>query len=291
MFEPPKWPRITFRKMRFSPGFDPILVLNRPLCKPLGIFHGPKRGTTGSKRVKKTCLSIPNGPRSLLGKRVFDSFLSHLWSQKGPFSRHFGIFRGPKRATTDSKWPKNTCLSIPSGLGTTLKKNIFFASGTPVDPPLAPIVRGLWCPPATRSDHWYEGVRISLGDSEAWKPQNVGGGGWNRCPRNLVLSDVTQDTARSWFWLCWTQITHVRPFLAIFRPFLGHIVELEGNKGLLFTGQWWGTWSVTSRLPSFGRYDWVLGSFWAKKGCFRAQNAQFWEGTSRPGASAPGRQR
>ena len=29
------------------------------------------------------------------------------------------------------------------------------------------------------------------------------------------------------------------PFLAIFGPFLGHIVELEGNKGLLVTGQLW----------------------------------------------------
>ena len=42
-------------------------------------------------------------------------------------------------------------------------------------------------------------------------------------------------------------------------------------------------------LPSFGRYDWVLGPYWAKKGCFVAQNAQFWEGTSRLGAPAPWR--
>ena len=100
----------------------------------------------------------------------FDPFLTHRWSQNGPFSRHFGIFHGPKRATTGSKRPKNTCLSIPSGLGTTLKKNIFFAPGTPVDPPLAPTVRGLTGPPAAPSDHWYGGLRVSLGDSEAWKP-------------------------------------------------------------------------------------------------------------------------
>ena len=37
---------------------------------------------------------------------------------------------------------KNTCLSIPSGLGTTLKKMIFFASGTLVDPPLDPPCAG-----------------------------------------------------------------------------------------------------------------------------------------------------
>ena len=65
---------------------------------------------------------------------------------------------------------KNTCLSIPSGLGTTLKKIIFFAPGTPVDPPLAPIVRGLAGPPAAPSDHWYGGLGVSLGDWKAWKP-------------------------------------------------------------------------------------------------------------------------
>ena len=28
-----------------------------------------------------------------------------------------------------------------------------------------------------------------------------------------------------------------RPFLAIFGPFLGHVVEIEGNKELFVTGQ------------------------------------------------------
>ena len=47
---------------------------------------------------------------------------------------------------------------------------IFFAPGTLVDPPLAPTVRGLAGPPAPPSDHWYGGLGVSLGDSEAWKP-------------------------------------------------------------------------------------------------------------------------
>ena len=47
-----------------------------------------------------------------------------------------------KCATMGSKQPKNTCLSIPSGLGTTLKKIIFSAPGTTVDPPLAPTCEG-----------------------------------------------------------------------------------------------------------------------------------------------------
>ena len=52
-----------------------------------------------------------------------------------------------------------------------------------MDPPLAPTVRGPGCPPAPPSDHWYGGLGISLGDSEAWKPPKVGGCGWaNRFP-------------------------------------------------------------------------------------------------------------
>ena len=145
---------------------------------------------------------------SLLKKCVFDPFLTPFWSENSPFSRLFGIYRCPKRVTTSSKRAKITCLSIPSGLGTTLKQTFFFAASTRVDPPLAPNVRGLCCPPATRSDHCHQGVGISLGDFEAWKPQKVGRCGGNRCPRNSVSSHVAQHTARSWFWLCWTQRTH-----------------------------------------------------------------------------------
>ena len=48
---------------------------------------------------------------------------------------------------------------------------IFFAPATLVDPPLAPTVRcGLAGPPAAPSDPWYGGLRVSLGESEAWKP-------------------------------------------------------------------------------------------------------------------------
>ena len=67
---------------------------------------------------------------------------------------------------TGLKCPQNTCLSIPSGLGTTLEKIIFFALGTLVDPPLASTVRGLVGPPAAQSDHWYGGLLVSVGGSE-----------------------------------------------------------------------------------------------------------------------------
>ena len=166
---------------------------------------------------------------------------------------------------------------------------IFFAPGTLVDPPLAPTVRGPGCPPAPPSDHWFGGLGVSLGDFEAWKPQKVGGCGWNRCPRNLVLSHVAQDTARSWFWPCWTQITHIQAifghFWAVSRTYRG----ARGKESALFHGAIVAHVGCTNRLPYFCRYDWGLGLFLAKKRCFGAQNAQFWKGTSRPGAPAPGR--
>ena len=41
-------------------------------------------------------------------------------------------------------------------------------------------------------------------------------------------------------------------------------------------------------LPLFGRLEWVSEPFLAKKGCFGAENAQIWEGTSKLGTPAPG---
>ena len=154
---------------------------------------------------------------------------------KHSFSRHFGIFRGPKRVNMGSKWAKNTCLSIPSGLGTTFEKMIFFGPGTLMDSPLAPAVRGPGCPPAPPSDHWYRGLGGSLGDSEAWKPQKVGGCGWTRCPRNSDLSHVAQDTALSWFRGVGVHCADFGAFWRLFGPFLGHIVESKGNTGLFDT--------------------------------------------------------
>ena len=166
-----KWARNTCLSIPDGPGslldkrvFDPFWThlwsQNGPFSTHFRILQEPKPVATSSKRPKNTCLSIMNGPGSFLKKRVFDPFLTHCWSQNGPFSRHFWIFHGPKRATTDSKRPKTACLSIPSGLGTTLEKIIFFAPGTPVDPPLAPTVRGLAGPPAAPSDHWYGGLHV-----------------------------------------------------------------------------------------------------------------------------------
>ena len=240
----------------------------------------PKPVATGSKRAKNTCLSIPNGPGSFLEKRVFDPFLTHCWSQNGPFSRHFGIFHGPKRATTGSKRPKNTCLSIPSGLGTTLEKINFFATGTLVDPPLAPTVRGLGCPPAPPSDHWYGGLSGSLGDSEAWKPQKVGACGWTRRPQNSFLSHVAQDTARSWFRGAGAHCAVFGAFWRLFGPFLGHIVELKGTRELFDTVKSSRTCSVLTVSLRLG----VSPGFW---GCVGRKMAAFGPKLRRFGRAPP----
>ena len=134
----PNGPGSLLEKHIFHPFLTHFWSQNGPYSRHFGIFHEPKPVATGSKWAKTTCLSIINGPGSFLKKRVFDAFLTHCWSQNRPFSRHLGIFHGPKRATTGSKRAENTYFSIPSGLGTSLEKTIFFAPGTPVDPPLAP---------------------------------------------------------------------------------------------------------------------------------------------------------
>ena len=72
---------------------------NGPFSMHFGILQGPNPVTTGSKWVQNTCLSIPNGPRSLLEKCVFDPFLTHCWPQSGPFSRHFGDFAWAENAS------------------------------------------------------------------------------------------------------------------------------------------------------------------------------------------------
>ena len=129
-FEHPKWSTINFRKNTF---FEPFLthlwLHNGPFSSRFGNFHGLKRVTSGSKWPKNTCLSIPNGLGSLVEKCVFDPLLTHFWLLNGPFSRHFGIVHGPKRATTGSKRPNNNGLSNTSGLGTTLEKTIFSRRG------------------------------------------------------------------------------------------------------------------------------------------------------------------
>ena len=135
---------------------------------------------------------------------------------------------------------------------------ILFAPGSLVDPPLAPTVRGPGCPPAAPSDQWYGGLGVLLGNSEAWKPQKVGGCGWTRCPRNRILSHTAQDTARAWFRGVGAHCAVFGAFWRLFGPFLGHIVELKGTRGLFDTVKSSRMCSVATVSLRLG----VLPGFW-----------------------------
>ena len=211
--------------------------------------------------LRNTCLSIPNGLGSFTEKRLFD------------------LFSVPKRP-----------IFIPSGPGTTLEKKNFFAPRAPVNPPLAPTMRGAGFPLYSVTDHRHGDGGVSLGDSEACKPQKARGCGWIRYPRNAVLSHVAQDTARSWFWIFRHQRRHrghFWPFLAISRTYR----KVRGQERALCHRAMKAHMECSHHFPSFIWFDWVAGQFWAKKGRLGAQNAQFWEGTSRLGAFAAGRHR
>ena len=82
-----------------------------------------------------------------------------------------------------------------------------------------------------------------------------------------------------------TNNAHLSHFWRLFGPFLGHIVELEGKKGLLGMGQSRRTWSVATVSLRLADLNGFSGPFSGKKGCFCAQNAQFWQSTP------PGRHR
>ena len=118
----PNGPWSLLEKHIFGPFFTHFCSQNGPFSRHIGIFHGPKPVPMGSKWAKYTCLSTPNGRGSLLEKHVFDPVLTHFLSRNGPFSRHFGIFNGPKCVISGLKWAKKTCLSSGDGEGSLLRK-------------------------------------------------------------------------------------------------------------------------------------------------------------------------
>ena len=151
----------------------------------------------------------------------------------------------------------------------------FFAPGTLVDPLLAPTVRGLGCPSAAPSDHRYGGLGVSLGDSEAWKPQKVAGGGWTRCPRNRILGHVAQTTARARFGSVGAHCTDFGAFWRLFGPFLGHMVELKGTKGLFDTVKSSRTWIAATVSLRFCGSPALRGYFGRKKAVFGPKLRRF----------------
>ena len=67
----PSGPGSLFKKRVFDPFLTHFGSQNGPFSRHFGIFHGPKRATTGSKRAKNTCLSIPRGFGTTLEKMIF----------------------------------------------------------------------------------------------------------------------------------------------------------------------------------------------------------------------------
>ena len=71
---------------------------------------------------------------------------------------------------------------------------------------------------------------------------------------------VAQDTARAWFRGVGAHCASFGAFWRLFGPFLGHIVDLKGTRGLFDTVKSSRTWNVTTVslclgvLPGFGGY-------------------------------------
>ena len=99
----------------------------------------------------------------------------------------------------------------------------------------------------------------------------MGDCGWTRCPRNWDSRHVVQDTARAWFRGVGAHGAVLGAFWRLFGPFLGHIVELKGTRGLLDTGKSSRTCSVATISLRLG----VSPGFWGyfgRKWLFLAQN-------------------
>ena len=146
-----------------------------------------------------------------------------------------------------------------------------------------------WPPPcagrAAPSDHRYGGLGVSLGDSEVWKPQKVGGCGWNMYPRNRILRHVAQDTARAWFLGVGAHCADFGALWRLFGPLLGHIVELKGTGGLFDTAKSSRTWAVATVSLRLG-----LGAMLGQKRLFWGTKCAVLEGhlpTWRPRPGAP----
>ena len=127
-----------------------------------------------------------------------------------------------------------------------------------------------------------------MGDSEAWKPPKVGGCGWTRCPRNSVLSHVAQDTACAWFRGVGVHCVDFGAFWRLFGPFLGHIVELKGTRGLFDTVKSCRTWGVATVSLHLGVIARVLGAIWGETWLFLAQNCAVLGGHLRTWHPRPG---
>ena len=120
------WTRIIFGKPWFWTIFWSHLWSQiGPFSRPFQPLEGPKLLNMGSKWAHSTSLCTPNSPKVSLEKHIFDLFLTDLWSQNSPFSRHLVTLEWPKCGAMGSKRALFTCLCTPNDLGPFLEKQIF----------------------------------------------------------------------------------------------------------------------------------------------------------------------
>ena len=110
----------------FGPFLTDFWSQNGPFSRHFVTLEGPKWLAMGSKWAHFTCLCIQNGRGSFLKKHIFGPFLTDLWSQNSPFSRHFVTLEGPKWLAMGSKRAHFTCLCIQKWLRIIFGKTRFW---------------------------------------------------------------------------------------------------------------------------------------------------------------------
>ena len=139
---------------------------------------------------------------------AFSSQKQPFWGQNSP-KTHLKWLNGGKRLLHSTCGLISSCqraLLLPSNSticmrnGQKMAKNaVERAQFVPTRPKIkngpylpcwASASRGPGCSPAPPNNHRYKGQGISLGNSEGWKPQKVGGCRWSRCPWNSDLSAI-----------------------------------------------------------------------------------------------------
>ena len=115
----------------------------------------------------------------------------------------------------------------------------------------------------------------------------MGGCGWTRCPRNRTLSHVAQDTARSWFRGAGAHCADFGAFWRLFGAFSRTYRGVRGHQRSLRHEKVKPHVKCSSRLPSFGCFEPLLGLFWRKMAVFGPKLRRF--GRAPPNLAPPPR--
>ena len=188
--------RIWNHQQLLLPHHQHVIQTNHP-CRengPVPVLHtdvgGGPTGSTTTLHLVGTTLHLvrvtPNQMRALqwVGTHHVPFFQHPEWPNKSVLERHM------RNAAAQTGHPQPTDGEVREAYGLfwrTQKRPL------PRAPPRP------YCSLAPTSDQWYRGVGVFLGDSEAWRPQEVGSCGCTRCPLISHLSHVAQDTACSCF--------------------------------------------------------------------------------------------